>query len=229
MLEAWLRKPGVFGTAVELARVEDVLTSHVFGLLRYLPVDHGIGPLLGALGLPAPKGSVSVDFWPLRDGTEPDVVLRYDRMAVLVEAKLDSGFGDRQLGREWRWLAREHPRARRVLVTLTRDRLAPTAIVAQVADDLDHLDDAPPPPSSREVRSLRWREILPALPPPRSPAEHAIHTDLAALLARAGERARPFQGWPPTPPTAPAHAAFFRARPFQRLVAPALPSPWRLR
>jgi hypothetical protein len=96
-------------------RAEDLLTSTVFGLLRYLPAADGFLPLLhrarvvtltpqGSTAQPEPSwlGSgpvreVKVDFWPYWPGFgQPDVLLIFldpsgkAAAVVVVEAKLDS-------------------------------------------------------------------------------------------------------------------------------------------
>ena len=93
--------------------MEDILTSNVFGLLRYLPPEHGLLPFLAhasshdgrKLEMPVPIPDVEVDteFWPplAEQGCtrcEPDVLIRIAwpppdcrRFLVLVEAKYLSG------------------------------------------------------------------------------------------------------------------------------------------
>ncbi len=90
---------------------EDLLTSVVFGVLKYLPPMIGIGPVL-ALARDTDEHAipdeflhparVHVEFWPpwneaeAKYGAEPDAVLWCDypngrRIAFVVEAKRDSG------------------------------------------------------------------------------------------------------------------------------------------
>lgn len=78
---------------------EDVLTSNVFGALRYLEPRWGVGPVLAGCDL-APIDSADLEFWPYADGCEPDVVIDLGHTIVLVEAKLNADFGPDQLPRE---------------------------------------------------------------------------------------------------------------------------------
>jgi len=93
--------------------MEDILTSNVFGLLRYLPAEHGLLPFLAQarsvdgrrLETPDPVAGVQTNttFWPslAEQGCascEPDVLIRIDwpsprarRFLILVEAKYHSG------------------------------------------------------------------------------------------------------------------------------------------
>jgi len=102
---------------------EDLLTADVFGVLKYLPRRPYLESVLETLAqrnrnskefqdaLPHIRQNVQdlvFQFWPnyptpcgLADGrTEPDVQIADDRTLLLFEAKLGSGFGDRQLERE---------------------------------------------------------------------------------------------------------------------------------
>lgn len=112
MLEAILRGK----LSREQANMEDILTSNVFGLLKYLPPQEGLFPFLAQATTPPPRGNplaflsttpgirqedVTYQFWPLWSThkewrkCEPDVVLRITtpegKVAVLVEAKYRSG------------------------------------------------------------------------------------------------------------------------------------------
>lgn len=105
---------GKLGSGYQKAheRGEDLLTSTVFGLLRYLPFDQGLGAILrrarvvqrgGAEVRCAPMsdwlrlaGGLSrpLEFWPrLQRGGEPDLRLTFagGNEVVLIEVKLHSG------------------------------------------------------------------------------------------------------------------------------------------
>jgi len=124
--------------------MEDVLTSSVFGLLRYLPSTLASDLLTRWAGLPLQPHSLSVEFWPCfptppgfavfidasdRGDTEPDVIVRSQEWLVLVEVNyrshLDAAYD--QLGREfvigYRLAEREGRRFR--LLVLTADVLPP--------------------------------------------------------------------------------------------------------
>lgn len=91
-------------------RSEDLLTSNVFGTLKYVPFQGGIYPVLSAAVGDCSPGfhpllqgadEVQFEFWPWLErwahhGCEPDVLLRLTKMGrnigfVLVEAKYLSG------------------------------------------------------------------------------------------------------------------------------------------
>src|SRR5262249_16868891 len=92
-------------------RSEDLLTSAVFGSLKYLepaamstlfrrsrPLDGNAAPVL--------LGPLAWHFWPWWDTCEPDVVIEDDHNLCVVEVKLYSEFGEseaigHQLSREW--------------------------------------------------------------------------------------------------------------------------------
>jgi hypothetical protein len=129
--------------------MEDVLTSSIFALLRYLPPSAACELLSRWADVPIPSDPPDVIFWPRYDTpagfgiflgaaedeardrgrTEPDVVIRNDEWLVLVEVKyrshLDPAFD--QLGREFAIgyrLAEEEERRFRLLA-VTADVLPP--------------------------------------------------------------------------------------------------------
>lgn len=95
-------------------RLEDPLTAIVFSRLRYLPVDlwwRVIGAAVesepGGVWPPPPRGLGDWRFWPpLRPGeagknerrVEPDVIVRFDDVLLVVEAKHRTS----QSGEQWR-------------------------------------------------------------------------------------------------------------------------------
>jgi hypothetical protein len=76
-----------------ITRMEDVLTSNVFGILKN--VDQSFtNSILGAAGIDGDFFDLKYDFWPkYDDGTEPDLVLSNDDAYILVEVKYTSDFG----------------------------------------------------------------------------------------------------------------------------------------
>ncbi|MDN7121465.1 hypothetical protein INN71_08685 [Nocardioides sp. ChNu-153] len=105
MLQAELR--GKTATASgDDTRLEDTLTSAVVGGLAYLP-RVALGAVLATTFPDVDWRTVDLDratfqFWPsFSDGTEPDVLLTVGQRLIVVEAKYRSGFGVRQLEREW--------------------------------------------------------------------------------------------------------------------------------
>ena len=127
----------------EFEGMEDVLTSSVFGLFKYLPRELGSSFLAEWAAIPSLEGSLVVEVWPRhptppgfrrpgvlpeededpasRGETEPDVLITSKEWVILVEAKyrspLDEYFD--QLGREFaigHQLARKPARRFRLLV-----------------------------------------------------------------------------------------------------------------
>jgi len=95
---------------------EDILTGDFFGTLDYLPRQpYLFGFLENVEHLNEGEGRFELDrvdwekvemfFWPRcaehDDSTEPDVVLVSNRWVIVVEAKLGSGFGEKQPWREF--------------------------------------------------------------------------------------------------------------------------------
>ena len=81
-------------------RLEDLLTSDVFGPLRYLPAQQGLFPILSK-ATPycetTPKlefdsaDELEVCFWPWTGTSEPDVLIKCKDHLVMIEAKYLSG------------------------------------------------------------------------------------------------------------------------------------------
>ena len=90
-------------------QMEDLLTSNVFGLWRYIPPELGLTQFLGtarridgqSLIVPTQIGKAQLDFWPRlqefgSNGAEPDVLINLvspegRKLLILVEAKFLSG------------------------------------------------------------------------------------------------------------------------------------------
>ena len=101
---------------------EDLLTADVFGVLKYLPADQYLQPLLSHIAEGQASGSFAsclrgldfeaedfiFRFWPNYPtpkgfpgmATEPDVELVGRSLRIFFEAKLHSGFGDFQIPRQ---------------------------------------------------------------------------------------------------------------------------------
>ncbi len=127
----------------EFEGMEDVLTSSVFGLFKYLPDEIAHAYLAEWATIPLLGGSLQIDLWPRyptplgfrrprdmadededapsRGDTEPDVLITTNEWVILVEAKYRSALDHQfdQLGREFavgHKLAREAKRRFRLLV-----------------------------------------------------------------------------------------------------------------
>ena len=86
-------------------RLEDVLTSHVFGFLRYADrktyLRTFLRDVLGIAVTTHEAEHATFQFWPTYpDGSEPDVVIVVGRHYLLFEAKLHSPIDRRQLRNE---------------------------------------------------------------------------------------------------------------------------------
>jgi len=177
---------------------EDLLTSAAFGLLRYLPWEAGLLPVLRAAGVPLDGPITEVRFWPLHDRTEPDVVVATPASALVIEAKLWAGFQEAQLGREWRWLQQQYPGRTRHLLTITGRRYSKRSILHRLQADLCSLALTDVVDESR-VHTMHWSDLpeqLRNVGVPHDPGEHRLLGDLENTLARFGVFRRPFRAWP---------------------------------
>ncbi|MFT4975623.1 MAG: hypothetical protein ACI8S6_001510 [Myxococcota bacterium] len=125
MLPALRRRKLLVAIREAISGLEDALTSTVWGHLRYLPWSRGLGMLLADIGLTGTAPG-RVRFWPTFPGTEPDVLLDGEDWMVLVEARLHSGFGTSQLGREWVVLREQGGNRRLRLLAVARRHRAPS-------------------------------------------------------------------------------------------------------
>ena len=116
---------------------EDVLTSLVFGRIRYLSPANGLGRLFERVGLRVdPLAGWDVELWPetrampclhwgssepVEIGCEPDVMISHDDQVLIVEAKYRSMLGSdaTQLPREVLYAADRQPSRWRLLCVTT--------------------------------------------------------------------------------------------------------------
>lgn len=120
--------------------LEDLLTSNVFQLLRYLPNNTLLNCILEATKalesdkLPMPSyESVDYIFWPKHNKTEPDVQINFKKkdnivVCMFIEVKYRSPQSHKQLHRQWFDLvayAKEKDAKKRYLVYLTQDWVMP--------------------------------------------------------------------------------------------------------
>lgn len=189
-------------------RLEDKLTGDIFGTLRYLPFDLGIGPILSAAHslelseLMAENASPAykMHFWPYHPDGELDVRIDLDNAIIGIEVKYqsplssddeadysnDSGeevdkFSDNQLSRESRIvrdIAGPFKKAFLVLVASDRDC---TEIICDVTGR-NLIED------SVELGYISWQDVLLILKQQHS--GDALHTcileDMVALLEKKG-------------------------------------------
>lgn len=79
-------------------RQEDQLTGDIFGSLRYLPFDFGIGPILSAARIPELSVMIAaggphpykISFWPSHPNGELDVRIDLDDSVIGIEVKYES-------------------------------------------------------------------------------------------------------------------------------------------
>lgn len=82
-------------------RLEDALTGNVFGNLRYLPLTKGLKRILKDGIFPqkqaeifdnidAEKWDDKIEFWPTYKESEPDILITFDNLVVLIEVKYNS-------------------------------------------------------------------------------------------------------------------------------------------
>ena len=79
-------------------RLEDQLTGDIFGSLRYLPFDLGIGPVLSAAQIPELSELIEksdslayrMSFWPYHPIGELDVRIDLDNAVIGIEVKYQS-------------------------------------------------------------------------------------------------------------------------------------------
>ena len=76
----------------DITRMEDVLTSNVFGILKN--IDYRVlNRILEKAKIPAFESKPTFEFWhKYKDGTEPDIIIKSDNMYIIVEAKYLSDF-----------------------------------------------------------------------------------------------------------------------------------------
>ena len=195
----------------EQENLEDLLTSCVFGVLRYLPVNEGLLPYLQLAKYPDGRMllehidsvyEAKYDFWPwltVRDGqgAEPDLLIHIkaeQKYTLLVEAKFKSGKSTLaseeepvpvdQLAREWDNLLQLCAESRSIpmMLYLTAD----TSIPRQDLDESAREFAAKRPDLAYKhpfcCAWLSWRDLPEAFGKTRG----AIQSDLVALMERLG-------------------------------------------
>jgi hypothetical protein len=105
----------IFQYSSEWRDIEDILTGDYFGVLDYLPrkpyLESFIKQLLylnSDVSFPGLEtvdwDQVELQFWPMKTtdeaNAEPDLIILSDKWVIIVEVKLNSGLGNRQLWRE---------------------------------------------------------------------------------------------------------------------------------
>ena len=169
-------------------RSEDLLTSDVFGCLRYLPFEKGFQKILTQaqlytdqkklLDITNNDENVSVEFWPrLENNSEPDVLIRNGGHLIVIEVKYLSGKSGHyepnqdsedsmeaassdQLARLFRGLMSEKSNySRRSLIYLTAHRILPQEDIEGGYKELDELSDDNRHEYNDNVYWLSWFEV----------------------------------------------------------------------
>lgn len=169
-------------------RLEDLLTSDVFGCLRYLPFEKGFQKILTQaqlytaqeklLSIKNSDENVSVEFWPrLENNSEPDVLIRNGDQLIMIEAKYLSGktvhhepkqdsedsmeaVSSDQLARLFRGLMSDKGNyPRRSLIYLTAHRILPQKDIEDGYKELVELSDDARHEYIDNVYWLSWFEV----------------------------------------------------------------------
>lgn len=176
---------------------EDLLTSAVFGTLKYQPPSLGADllararPLDGAL-TPKLEGRLTWHFWPWWDTCEPDLVVEDARTICVIEAKLYAEFGEseiigNQLRREWSdgsHRARESDKQLWLLAVTNHTTIPDATLRRQLAGSYA---------DGTHVGWLSWLEVGRFLQQRRADVAGGAVDDLLELLSRMG--LAPFVGF----------------------------------
>lgn len=183
-------------SSIPAERLEDSLTSAVFGALRYLPrtvlgsvLDQAIGKKFSTKGL----ADANFRFWPqFPQGTEPDVIIEVDRTMIVIEAKYESGFSANQLAREWlhgSQVARANKLGGPWLLAVTPHPMAPSAIEEALSELNKENLGGFKPNGQDSIKWLPWRRIASVIREFGSsamPHEKALVDDVLELMKQRG-------------------------------------------
>ena len=146
-----------------IERMEDVLTSNIFGIIKNLnPGVLNAIILKSGLESLTEKNEVVFDFWPrLSDETEPDFIITNGDRKIVVEvkylSKFDMGKGDRhpQIIREINQSLKDFPGFKINFLTITIDKIEnlKNLIPARFQDDFNKLS------TQITIGGITWHEI----------------------------------------------------------------------
>ena len=150
MLKYQIHKLSKGGKEARAVLLEDILTSDVFGLMTYFPYDLLLKPFLEKVSLKNPESHFSVPevkptdvyFWQSfhwpdslpnldRESIEPDVVIEWTNLVLIVEAKLISPTDSEELLREYLVGANQAGPDQRFFLLLIDKNLSPPAVSYQ--------------------------------------------------------------------------------------------------
>jgi hypothetical protein len=120
MFKYQIHKLSKYGKKAQAVYVEDILTSDVFGLMSYFPYECLLKPFLENLEQKNPQSGfqvpatapLNIQFWKSfiwpeglpdlnRESIEPDVVIEWENVLLIVEAKFRSATNPKELLREY--------------------------------------------------------------------------------------------------------------------------------
>jgi hypothetical protein len=150
MLKYQLHKLSRGGKEARAVLLEDILTSDVFGLMAYFPYDLLLKPFLEKVSLKNPKSRFSapevkptdVHFWKSfhwsdslphlnRESIEPDIVIEWPDLILIVEAKFVSSTDSEELLREYLVGANQASPDQRFFLLLIDKNLSPPGVSCQ--------------------------------------------------------------------------------------------------
>jgi len=192
-----------------IERSEDELTGNFFGNLRYLSFNRGLKQILKSSIFPAELAKEfdcidaedwaadNIEFWPREKEAEPDILLDFEGIAILIEVKYRSGLSSdddadssvdderikqestNQLAREAKLLKRIASGKKKILILL-----APEISAHQVYADVKNRNLF----NDVFFGYITWQKAFDALKTidVSSPFEESIIDDLISLLRRKG-------------------------------------------
>ena len=150
MLKYQIHKLSKGGKEARAVLLEDILTSDVFGLMAYFPYDLLLKPFLEKVSLKNPESHFSVPevkptdvyFWQSfhwpdslphldRESIEPDVVIEWPDLVLIVEAKFVSPTDSEELLREYLVGANQGGPDQRFFLLLIDKNLSPPGVSYQ--------------------------------------------------------------------------------------------------
>lgn len=154
MLKYQLHKLSKGGREARAVLLEDILTSDVFGLMDYCAYELLLRPFLQKTALKNPESDFlvpvgepkKIEFWKSfhwpedlpqlgRESIEPDVVIEWSNLLLVVEAKFISPTDPEELVREYLVGVQEaHPERDFFLLLIDKNLSAPT-VVCRLASD----------------------------------------------------------------------------------------------
>jgi len=184
-------------TTREADRAEDELTGNFFGSLRYIPFNKGLKRILKSCLAPnkfdkiidlidAGEWSESIHFWQQQkyEG-EPDILLDFDDVIILIEVKYNSGLSPGQLERYEKLLNRIANGKETLIILLAREEEAGMSYDELVTDKEQSLLNVTP------FGYMTWQKVYDTINTLREDGnlnqfEKLIMSDIYDLLGKKG-------------------------------------------